>query len=79
MTEAARRADFFARPAAEDWLAWRLEQLGHALEPETAGALKDRLRDTITTHGIGCIIAGRAPGGRPETLEGHSLASLASR
>lgn len=67
MAEAARRIDLFARPAAEDWLAYRLEQLGHVLEPG-AGPLKDRLRHVITTHGIGCIIAGRAPNGRPENF-----------
>lgn len=65
---AAATPDLFARPAAEDWLAHRLEQLGHALEPETAGSLKDRLRHAITAYGIGCVIAGRAPNGRPENF-----------
>lgn len=54
-------------PQAEAWLLHRLEQL-HCPVP-LAGALQDRLRAAITTEGYEHVIAGRAPNGKPETLE----------
>lgn len=84
---AAPTPDLFARPAAEDWLVSRLRALGHPLEPDPTVPLKDRLRERITTAGIGSVIAGRRPDGNGaedfaaafERVYGEQLAPKAPR
>ena len=65
---AALAPDLFASSSAEDWLAQRLEELGHPIArgPEP---LRDRIRAAIGGAGIGMVIAGRHPSGKGvETL-----------
>jgi hypothetical protein len=63
--------DLFTPVAAEDWLAQRLSELGHPIEPTAGATLKDRIRAAISAAGIGMVVAGRHPSGKGvETLEG---------